>query len=65
VTPDSQRAFRDQLCERGNTVTYLEYPAIPHIEIRWTSFGDTLSWMRRIVEGNRPQTDCEVVNSPG
>jgi hypothetical protein len=43
----------------------MEYPAIPHIEIRWTSFSDTLSWMRRIVEGNRPQTDCEVTNFPG
>jgi dienelactone hydrolase len=64
VTPDSQRAFKDQLCEQGNVVTYLEYPAVPHVEIRWTSFSDTLSWMRRIVNGDIPETDCEIINVP-
>ena len=58
VTPGSQRAFRNQLCAQGNTVTYLEYPGIPHAQIRWASFSDTLSWMRRIVEGDVPETDC-------
>jgi acetyl esterase/lipase len=62
VTPDSQRAFKDQLCEQGNNVTYLEYSAVPHVAIRWTSFSDTLSWMQRIVEGDIPETDCEVAN---
>ncbi|MBC8444653.1 MAG: hypothetical protein H8D77_00870 [Chloroflexi bacterium] len=61
VTPDSQRAFKDQLCEQGGIVTYLEYTAIPHAEIRWTSFSDVLAWMQRIERGELPETDCEVV----
>jgi dienelactone hydrolase len=60
VTPESQEAFRDQLCEQGTPVTYLEYPAVPHTEIRWTSFGDALSWMQRVVRGDIPATDCEI-----
>jgi hypothetical protein len=60
VTPDSQREFRDQLCDQGNIVTYLEYLAVPHIEIRWTSFGDTLSWMQRATKGGILETDCKA-----
>jgi len=60
VTPDSQGAFRDRLCEQGTTVTYLEYPAVPHTEIRWTSFRDALSWMGRVAKGDIPETDCEA-----
>jgi dienelactone hydrolase len=59
VTPESQEAFRNRLCEQGTTVTYLEYPAVPHTEIRWTSFSDALSWMQRVVKGDIPETDCE------
>ena len=59
VTPDSQRAFKSQLCDRGGQVTYLEYPAIAHVDIRWTSFGDVLAWMQQIVEGDVPENDCE------
>jgi dienelactone hydrolase len=58
VTPDSQRAFRDRLCERGTSVTYLEYPAVPHTQIRWTSFNDTVAWMQRIAAGELPEMDC-------
>jgi acetyl esterase/lipase len=60
VTPDSQEAFRNRLCEQGTAVTYLEYPAVPHTEIRWTSFGDALSWMQRVVNGDVPETDCDA-----
>ena len=41
-------------------VTYLEYAAVAHAQIRWVSFGDTLSWMGRISEGETPETDCGV-----
>jgi dienelactone hydrolase len=64
VTPDSQRAFRDRLCEQGNLVTYLEYSAVPHAEIRRTSFGDTLWWMQRIAQGEILKGDCEAINLP-
>jgi acetyl esterase/lipase len=60
VSPESQKVFRNQLCEQGTAVTYLEYPAVPHTEIRWVSFGDAISWMQRVVKGDIPETDCEV-----
>ncbi|MFN2242025.1 MAG: lipase family protein [Anaerolineae bacterium] len=62
VTPDSQRAFKDQLCQQGATVTYVEYPAVSHPEIRTVSFGDTLWWMQRVAEGVVPETHCEAID---
>jgi len=62
VTPDSQRAFKDQLCQQGATVTYVEYPAVSHPEIRTVSFGDTLWWMQRVTEGVVPETHCEAID---
>ena len=59
VTPDSQRAFKEKLCAEGGRVTYLEYSAIAHVDIRWTSFGDALYWMQRIMQGDVPVADCE------
>jgi hypothetical protein len=61
VTPDSQRAFKEQLCAEGARVTYVEYSAIAHVDIRWTSFGDALYWMQRIMQGDVPDTDCEPI----
>ena len=58
VTPPSQKEFVGQLCALGNSVTYLEYTAVPHVEIRWTSLGDTLLWMQHIAEGGTPESDC-------
>jgi acetyl esterase/lipase len=62
VTPDSQRRFKDQLCANGGSVTYLEYSAIAHVNVRWTSFGDVLLWMQRIGEGDVPENDCEALD---
>lgn len=61
VTPDSQRTFREQLCARGARVTYLEYAAVAHVNIRWNSFGDVLSWMQRIGQGSAPESDCAAL----
>jgi dienelactone hydrolase len=61
VMPDTQRAFKEQLCAQGGTVTYLEYAAVAHFDIRWTSFGDVLGWMLSMGEGNAPENDCEAV----
>jgi hypothetical protein len=65
VTPDSQRAFKQQLCAEGGVVTYLEYSAISHVDIRWTSFADALSWMQRVMQGDLPETDCEILGDGG
>jgi len=62
VTPDSQRQFVEQLCGKGGSVTYLEYPAVAHVNVRWTSFGDVLSWLQRIRAGDVPQNDCETLD---
>jgi dienelactone hydrolase len=59
VTPDSQRAYRSQLCERGDHVTFLEYPAVAHTDIRRTSFGDVLAWMDQVTAGEAPENHCE------
>jgi pimeloyl-ACP methyl ester carboxylesterase len=65
VTPDTQRAFKEQLCAKGGRVTYLEYTAIAHFDIRWTSYGDALSWMQHVMQGDVPGTDCEVLGDDG
>ena len=65
VMPDTQRAFKEQLCAQGGTVTYLEYTAVAHVDIRWTSFGDVLGWMQSMGEGNAPQNDCEAFGEQG
>jgi pimeloyl-ACP methyl ester carboxylesterase len=58
ITPPSQQQFRDQLCALGNSVTWLEYEAVAHVEIRWNSFRDVLAWMENMVEGGEPRSDC-------
>ena len=58
VTPPSQREYMEQLCALGNSVTWLEYEAVAHVQIRWNSFGDVLGWMKNMVEGGEPRSDC-------
>ena len=58
ITPPSQQAFVTQLCDLGNSVTFLEYPAVAHYQIRSTSFSDTVAWMKNIVEGGVPESHC-------
>ncbi len=62
VTPPSQERFLGELCELGNRVTYLEYPALSHSEVRWASFRDTVSWMQHVVEGDTPTSKCADLN---
>jgi pimeloyl-ACP methyl ester carboxylesterase len=61
VTPPSQKKFVGELCAMGTAVAYWEYPAVPHTQIRWTSFSDTLVWMRTIARGATARSDCEKV----
>jgi acetyl esterase/lipase len=65
VMPDTQRAFKEQLCALGGTVTYMEYTAVAHVDIRWTSFGDVLGWMQSMGEGDAPENDCEALDEQG
>jgi pimeloyl-ACP methyl ester carboxylesterase len=65
VTPPSQEKFARELCVMGTSVTYLEYPAVPHYNIRRESFGDTLSWMQLIADGGTPTSHCaDLVAQP-
>ena len=59
VTPDSQRAFRDQLCNLGDRVSYFEFTAVAHTDIRWSSFGDVLVWMEQATKGVPLPDSCE------
>jgi dienelactone hydrolase len=65
VMPDTQRAFKEQLCAQGGTVTYVEYTAVAHFDIRWTSYGDVLWWMQGVGEGHAPENDCRAVDEQG
>jgi pimeloyl-ACP methyl ester carboxylesterase len=58
VTPPSQKKFMGELCAMGTDVVYWEYPAVPHTEIRWASFNDTLVWMRSIAQGAAARSNC-------
>jgi pimeloyl-ACP methyl ester carboxylesterase len=58
ITPPSQRAFMEQLCAMGGSVTWLEYEAVSHVQTRWNSYRDVLAWMENIVEGGEPPSDC-------
>ena len=58
ITPPSQRAFVDELCALGNSVTLTEYEAATHADIRWRSYTDALAWMGDAAEGNALPFDC-------
>jgi len=58
ITPPSQRAFVDQLCSLGNSVTLLEYEAASHADIRWRSYSDVLAWIGDAAQGRALPSDC-------
>jgi acetyl esterase/lipase len=58
VTPPSQRQFAASLCQLGNHVTYLSYPAVDHPNIRQASFRDTINWIENAANGNLPESSC-------
>ncbi len=58
ITPPSQRAFVDQLCALGNSVTLLEYEAASHADIRWRSYRDALAWMADAAQGAALPSNC-------
>jgi predicted esterase len=58
VTPPSQKKFAASLCELGNHVTYLSYPAVDHPNIRLASFRDTIDWIESVAGGDLPESTC-------
>ncbi|MCQ3980577.1 MAG: hypothetical protein DPW09_44780 [Anaerolineae bacterium] len=58
VTPPSQMQFATSLCELGNYVTYVSYPAVDHSNIRLASFRDTINWIESVANGDLPESNC-------
>jgi predicted esterase len=63
VTPPSQMQFAANLCQLGNQVTYLSYPAVDHPNIRRVSFRDTINWIESVARGNLPESSCASLTS--
>jgi len=63
ITPPSQQAFMDELCALGNAVTWMQYEAASHADIRWRSYGDVLAWLADTVQGSAPRSDCPLSES--
>ncbi|MCK6624025.1 MAG: lysophospholipase [Anaerolineae bacterium] len=64
VTPDTHDRFVARLCNLGKNVSYKLYPEINHFQTRQASFVDSLTWMRNILSGQLPASQCsEYFNS--
>ncbi len=64
VTPQTNEAFMARMCSQGKRVTYYLYPDVNHFVTRQHGFVDTLNWMREILNGGVPPTNCPVVANP-
>lgn len=64
VTPPSQTQFAASLCELGNHVNYISYPAVSHPNIRRASFRDTINWIESAAGGNLPESSCASLAGP-
>ena len=60
VPIDDQTRFVQQLCQNGSPVRYANYINTRH-ETRYVGFPETLSWMRNLVQGGTPPSDCTEV----
>jgi hypothetical protein len=58
ITPPSQLAFVQALCELDNAVTYLTYRAAAHADTRFRSFRDTVAWMRSLAAAETVESSC-------
>ena len=56
--------FVERLCEENKRVAYRVYPDVNHFTIRQSSHMDTLAWMRNILDGNAPASDCGLFTQP-
>jgi pimeloyl-ACP methyl ester carboxylesterase len=58
VTPETHKNFVARLCNLGQNVTYKLYPEVNHFETRQASFIDSINWMRNILSGQMPASQC-------
>jgi predicted esterase len=64
VTPQTYERFIARLCNIGANVSYKLYPEINHFQTRQVSFADSVNWMRNIMNGQAPESQCsEFFNS--
>ena len=58
VTPATHEHFVARLCNRAKNVNYKLYPDINHYQTRQFSFVDSINWMRGILNGHIPESQC-------
>lgn len=60
VTLSSQNRFVGQLCALGSPVRYPNYLRTRH-ETRYIGFDEAIAWMRALVAGEAPPSDCNAL----
>lgn len=60
VTPETHERFVARLCNLGKNVSYKLYPEINHFQTRQFSFVDSITWMRNILSGQSPESQCSA-----
>ena len=60
VTPDTYDRFVARLCNLGKNVNYKLYPEVDHFQTRQASFVDLITWMRNILVGQLPESQCSA-----
>ncbi len=60
VTPDTHDQFVGRLCNLGKNVNYKLYPEVDHFQTRQASFVDSITWMRNILSGQLPESQCSA-----
>jgi predicted esterase len=60
VTPETNERFIARLCNLGKNVSYKFYPEINHFQTRQFSFVDSITWMRNILSGQSPESQCSA-----
>ncbi|MFP4561838.1 MAG: lipase family protein [Spirochaetia bacterium] len=57
----SQTKFVVELCRRDSPVRYLNIKGVTHRDTRAAGFQPTVLWMQRIISGEEPESDCEII----
>jgi pimeloyl-ACP methyl ester carboxylesterase len=60
VTPETHDRFVARLCNLGQNVSYKLYPEVNHFQTRQASFIDSVTWMRNILNGELPESQCSA-----
>jgi pimeloyl-ACP methyl ester carboxylesterase len=58
VSPNTLDHFVARLCNLGKSVNYKLYPQINHFQTRQASFVDSVNWMRNVLNGQVPESQC-------